>query len=280
MEIKAGDVKKLRDKTGAGMMDSKMALVKAEGDFALAEKILKEMGLAAVAKRSDRATDNGRVFVKVTDKSAVILELSCETDFVARNADFVKLGEDMVTEIAEKGYSEPNAELEAMVQSLISVIKENMTLKRFKTLDVDATTLVSCYLHGEGNLGVLVQIKSDKAEALNNPVVKEFAFDAALHVAAFNPMFLSADKVDPAFTAEQTDIYRAQVANLNKPANVLEGIVKGKVNKLFSEICLLQQPFVKDDKVSVEQKLAAISKEVGAQLSISDFVFYRAGVEA
>lgn len=280
MEIKADTVKKLRDATGAGMMDCKKALMKAEGDFAAAEKILKEMGLAAVAKRSDRATDNGRVFVRIEDGKAVMLELSCETDFVARNEDFVKLGDDMTKVIIEKGYTELNDELKAMVDALISVIKENMQLKRFVVIDVPAGTYVSSYIHGEGSLGVMVELKSDKPEAFKNEAVKEFAHDCALHVAAFTPMFLSAATVDPAYTAEQTEIFRAQVASMDKPEKVLEGIVRGKVNKLYSEVCFLQQPFVKDDKVSVEQKMNSLGKEIGAKLEIVSFKFYRAGAEA
>lgn len=280
MEIKADTVKQLRDVTGAGMMDCKKALMKSEGDFAAAEKILKEMGLAAVAKRSDRATDNGRVFVYIEKDKAVMLELSCETDFVARNADFIKLGEDMAKAIIANGYTEPNDELKAMVDGLISVIKENMHLKRFVVVDIPANTYVASYIHGEGSLGVLVELKSDKPEALQNEAVKEFAHDCALHVAAFTPMFLNIESVDPAYTAEQTEIFRAQVAMMKKPEKVLEGIVTGKLKKLYSEICFLQQPFVKDDSVSVEQKMAALSKEVGAKLDIVAYYFYRAGAEA
>ncbi len=278
MEIKADTVKKLRDITGAGMMDCKKALIQANGDTAAAEKILKEMGLAAVAKRSDRATDNGRVFILVEGDKAVMLELSCETDFVARNEDFVKLGQDMCKTIIAKGYTEPNDELKAMVDALISVIKENMHLKKFVLVNVPANTLMSSYIHGEGSVGVMVELSSDKAEALAEPAVVEFAHDCALHIAAFSPLFLSAETVDAAYTAEQTEIYRAQVAAMDKPAKVLDGIVAGKVKKLYSEICFLQQPFVKDDKMSVEAKMAEIGKSVGAKLSIPAYYMYRAGV--
>ena len=126
MAISAADVKKLRDVTGAGMMDCKKALTEANGDFAQAEKILKEMGLAAVAKRQDRATENGRVFVKTGNGKAVVLSLSCETDFVAQNKDFAKLGDDLCTVILEKGYTEINSELEEMVNALIAITSKNV----------------------------------------------------------------------------------------------------------------------------------------------------------
>ena len=129
MAITADVVKKLRDLTGAGMMDCKKALVKADGDFDAAERLLKEMGLAAIANRQDRATDNGRVFVKVADTRAVLVELTCETDFVAGNAQFAELGENICTVALEKGYNEVNDELNGMVNDLITTIKENMSLK-------------------------------------------------------------------------------------------------------------------------------------------------------
>ena len=134
MAISASDVKKLRDITGAGMMDCKKALNDANGDMAQAEKILKEMGLAAVAKRQDRATENGRVFTYVSGTKAVLLELSCETDFVAKNDQFKELGENMCKVILEKGYTEINDDLKNMVAGLIAIIKENMSIKRFKVI--------------------------------------------------------------------------------------------------------------------------------------------------
>ena len=279
MEITADIVKKLRDATGAGMMDCKKALVKAEGDFTQAEKILKEMGLAAVAKRAGRATNNGRAFTLVKDGKAVILEMACETDFVARNKDFIALGEELCEDVIANGYTSIVAEQEAKVQDLITKIKENMSLKRFTVWDVAENQLVSSYVHGEGSLGVLVQFESDKAEVLNLDSVKEFAFDCALHVAAFSPRYLSSSTVEEAYINEQTEIFTAQTLALGKPEKVVPGIVQGKLNKHYSEICFLQQPFVKDDSQSVEKALAALSKEVGAKLAITDYINYRVGVE-
>ncbi|MFA5467809.1 MAG: translation elongation factor Ts [Sphaerochaetaceae bacterium] len=279
MEITAALVKKLRDATNAGMMDCKKALVKADGDFAKAEKILKEMGLAAVAKRADRATNNGAVFTLVKDHKAVILEMSCETDFVARNKDFITLGQELCQDVLANSYTEIVPPLSAKVDDLITKIKENMALKRFNFFTFDANTLVSEYIHGEGTLGVLVTLKSADPEALKVEKVKEFAFDCALHVAAFSPLYLSADDVDEAYLKEQEEIFLYQAKTLDKPQNVIEGIVKGKLRKHLSEICFLEQPFVKDDSQSVKQMLAQISKEVGTTLSITDFINYRVGVE-
>ncbi|WP_320130387.1 translation elongation factor Ts [uncultured Sphaerochaeta sp.] len=277
MAITAEDVKKLREVTGAGMMDCKKALIKANGDFDAADKILKEMGLAAIAKRVDRATNNGRIFAKVTSEKAVLVELSCETDFVAGNAEFVKLGNAICDVIIEKGYTEINDELVGMVNELITIIKENMSVKRILVLPLDAASFASCYVHGEGSLGVLVEFKADKAELFANPAVVEFANDCALHVAAFTPTYLTASSVDKAYIDEQSEIFKAQAENLDKPAKVIEGIIKGKLSKHLSEICFLQQPFVKDDSMSVEKKLAQIGKEAGGKLEIVSYTFFRAG---
>jgi len=280
VDIKAADVKKLRDKTGAGMLDCKKALKEADGDFSEAEKILKELGLAAAAKRSGRATNEGRIFTRVGDSTAVAVEISCETDFVARNQDFIKLGNDIASTIIEKGLTEKTAELDEKVKDTISTIKENMELKRFITLPIAADEMVSEYVHGEGSIGVLVKMKADSADVLKNDQVKEFAFDCALHIAAFNPLYLSRDRVDAAYTQEQEAIFRKQAENLGKPEKVMEGIVKGKLNKHYSEICLLDQGFVKEEKKSVAQKMKEVASQAGGKLEIVDFIYYKVGDES
>ncbi len=280
--ISAADVKKLRDVTGAGMMDCKKALSQADGDFAQAEKILKEMGLAAVAKRQDRATENGRVFVKADGKKAVLLSLSCETDFVAKNDDFAKLGEDMCSVILEKGYTEVNDELKGMVDALIAIIKENMNIQKFTVVDID--TYASTYIHGEGSVAVLVNLHSDKPEIFANDDVKEFAHDLALHAAAFKPQYLDEKSVDKSYEEEQLSIFTAQVAQdeklASKPDKVKDGIIRGKLSKLYKEICFTSQAFVKDDTKSVSQACAEISKKYGAEFKIVGYCVYQAGVTA
>lgn len=278
-EIKPVDVKKLRDKTGAGMMDCKKALMDAEGDFAKAEKLLKEQGLAAAAKRSDRATNEGRVFTKIVDGKAGIVELACETDFVARNENFINAGSELLDGIIADNLKELTAELEEKVKLVISKIKENISIKRFKVLELADNEFCMDYIHGEGGIGVLVKFAADNGSIFDNEKVKEFAFDCALHIAAFNPMFLSKDDIDAAYTQEQTEIFMKQAEGLDKPENVLQGIVKGKLNKHFAQICLLDQPFVKDDKNSLSKVLDSVGKEAGGKLSIKEFIYYRVGEE-
>lgn len=281
--ISASDVKKLRDITGAGMMDCKKALTQADGDFAGAEKILKEMGLAAVAKRQDRATENGRVFVESDGKNVVMLSLSCETDFVAKNEDFKKLGEDLCKVILEKGYTEPNDELKAMVDALIAIIKENMNLVSFSLTAIPENGYCATYVHGEGAVAVSVILTSDNKAAFENEAVKEFAHDLALHCAAYKPQYLSDKVVEKAYEEEQLGIFRAQVAQdeklASKPDKVKEGIVRGKLQKLYKEICFLDQAFVKDDSKSVAEALADCGKAAGAKLDIVSYAVFQAGLK-
>lgn len=279
VEITADIVKQLRDVTGAGMMDCKKALVQSQGDFEKAIRILKEMGLAAVAKRSGRATNNGRVFILVQDKRAVILELSCETDFVARNEHFIALGNELCNDIIAQGYTTIVPPLEEKVKYLIATLKENMALKRFALYDLADNQTASQYIHDEGSLGALVILESDNPKIFELDRVKEFAFDCAMHVAAYTPRFLRARDVDEQYIKEQTEIFTTQTLSLGKPANVVEGIVRGKLNKHFSEVCFLQQPFVKDDSKTVEQVMDALSKDIKASLSIVSYCYYRAGAE-
>ncbi len=258
-------------------MDCKNALTKADGNFDKAEKILKELGLAAAAKRSGKATNQGRIFTKITDSKAVILEIDCETDFVARNTDFIALGNDIAAAILEKNLTEVTEDLQTLVSAAIGKIKENMSLKRFTVIDRTSHDLVVDYIHGEGSIGVLIQLTTDKPEILKNEAVQSFAFDCALHVAAFNPGYLSRNDIPAEYVKEQEEIFLAQAKNLGRPEKVLAGIVKGKLNKHFSEICFLDQPFVKDDKQSVAKVMAAKAKEAGGSLSISKFVYYKVG---
>ncbi|MDR2767804.1 MAG: translation elongation factor Ts [Treponema sp.] len=285
-DISAQDVKKLREKTGAGMMECKNALVECNGDFAAAEKLLKEKGLAAVEKRSGRATNEGKIFVRIKDdgSAAVLAEVASETDFVARNPEFIVMGNALTEKALEKGYTEAAGELSAMVTELATKIRENMTLKRLKTVTASANEYLTQYIHGDGAIGVVVKLASDKAEVFANAEVKAFAFSLALHIAAFNPLYLSREKVDRAWLDEQEAIFRKQMEGdeslREKPANVVDNILKGKVSKFLKEICLLDQGYVKDEKIPVGRALEECGKKAGAALSIADFIYFKVGADA
>ena len=284
MEIKPIDVKNLREKTGAGMGDCKKALIEAEGNIEQAIKILKEKGLAAAAKRSARATKEGKIFTKIKGGKAVILELNCETDFVSRNEKFVALGDKLTDEIIATGATAVTDGLTTLVTEAIGVIKENMTLPRFKVLDIADDEYAVEYVHGVGNIGVLVKFKADNKALFANDAVKTFAFDCALHVAAFAPVALSPDKISESYIKEQTEIFQAQMDQdpkvAAKPDQVKAGILKGKLNKHFAEICFLDQAFVKDDKKKVSQVMAEVAKAAGGKLEVAEYVYYKLGDNA
>ena len=278
MAITAADVKKLRDKTGAGMMDCKNALTEAEGDFAKAERILKELGKAAAAKRSGRATNEGRIFAHTAGNSGVLLELACETDFVARNETFVALGNSLVQEVLERDLKTPDEQLETRVKDTISTIKENMSLRRFERIEKSDNEIFASYIHGDsGRLGGIVTIRAEDPAALERQDVKDFAFDCALHVVAFRPISLSEETVDTAYMTEQKEIFMQQAKNLGKPEKVLDGIVQGKLRKHLAEICFVDQGFVKDEKKRVGDVAKEISKAAGTTISVSGFLVYAVG---
>jgi len=284
-DISAADVKRLREKTGAGMMECKNALVSTDGDFAKAEKILKEKGLAALEKRVGRATNNGKIFVKIKDdgSSAVLVELNAETDFVARNPDFINLGGTIADKALEQNLTEPNEELSTLVQDLATKIRENMGLKRICLIKASPDEYLTQYIHGDGNIGIVVKCGSDKPEIFNNDEVKSFIFTLALHIAAFNPAAIDRSKIDQVWLKEQEDIFKVLMEKdeklKGKPENVLAGILQGKVNKFLSEICLMEQGYVKDEKITVAKAIEECSKKAGAKLTLNGYIYYKVGVE-
>jgi elongation factor Ts len=280
LDIKASDVKALRAKTGAGMLDCKNALVATEGDFQQAEKKLKELGLAAAAKRSGKAANEGRVFSSVTDSRAALIELSCETDFVARNQAFIDVGTQVTQIVIDNALEEASDEVIAIVDDVKSKIKENMGLKRLKSIPVESNAVVADYIHGEGKIGVLVKATVDSDALLSNDDVKSFVFDCALHIAAFNPLYLTREDVDPEYLKEQEEIFTTQAENLGKPEKVVAGIVKGKLNKHLSEIVMLEQGFVKDEKKKVTDMMKEVGKNAGGTIELTEFVYYRVGQDA
>lgn len=279
MAVNATDVKTLREKTGAGMMDCKKALEEAGGDFKKAERILKELGLAAAVKRSGRSMNEGRIFTALKGRQAGIVELSCETDFVARNEDFINLGKFVAESVNEKQLNEPSEELNIKVQELAGRLKENISLRRCKSVKASANGFLTTYIHGEGRIGVIINMEAEKPEALQNDKVKTLAFDLALHTAAFNPKYLKPGNVDAAYVKEQEEIFKKQTEGMDKPEQVIQGIIKGKINKHLAEICLLNQGFVKDEKLPVAKVIEAKAKEVGSGLSLKGYLYFCVGEE-
>jgi elongation factor Ts len=268
MEISAGTVKQLREKTGVGMMQCKSALIEAKGDLGEAEKILRKKGLAAAAGKAGRATGEGTIAAQVASdsRSGVLVEVNCETDFAARNADFQELVAQVVGLAAQKGAPtsgsspEPSA-VEALSASgaadllaaAVAKIGENMQLRRFvKFVASESGGIVGSYIHTGGKIGVLLEVavpagKTGGAEALLR--------DVAMHVAAAAPRFVSRDAVSEDVLAYEREIARDQAVKAGKPPQVVEKIVTGRIEKYYSEVCLLEQPFVKDPDKTVKQLL-------------------------
>ncbi len=268
MAITAADVKALREKTGAGMMECKKALTECNGNIAEAEKSLKEKGLAAMAKRSERATSEGRLFIRQDGNKIAVIELTCETDFVAKNADFIAVGEKMLDVTLAKGYTKVEAEHEEILEPLKVSIRENMKVAKVEVFDVPATASAAYYVHSDFKTGAVVIVDGSTADS-----VKTFAKDCCLHIAAFTPSYTSKKDVPQSYIDEQKEIFKAQMDQdekmAGKPENVKEGILQGKINKHLAEICFEDQMFVKDDKKTVTAKLAETGKEVGATLSFA-----------
>lgn len=277
MEITASMVKELREATGAGMMECKKALVEANGDANEAAKILKEKGLAAVAKRAERATSEGHLYIQQKGNKVAVVEIVCETDFVATNPEFVKTGESIIAKVFEKGYtSKDEPELKDALLDFATRTRENMSLSKVKVFEVPENAVAGIYVHHDFKSGAVTIIKGSTADA-----VKEFAKDCCMHLAAFTPAYIKQEEVPQSYIDEQKEIFKAQMDQdekvASKPENVKEGILQGKVKKHLSEICFVDQMFIKDEKKSVQAKLTETAKAVGADLSFGDVELFILG---
>lgn len=241
--ITADIVKSLRDKTGAGMMDCKRALVEANGDMEKAIEVLRKNGVAKAEKKSGRATNQGKIAAIVRDGKAAIVEVLCETDFAAETDKFKEL----VAAVAEAAVSakgegcvteEVTEACKALMTEKIATIGENMQIRRAAKWDCKG--IADCYLHGGGRVGVMVEVEND-----NDPAIMH---ELCLHIAAFKPSYICADCISAEKIESEKEIAKAQLAG--KPANIIDKIVEGKINKWYSEVCLVNQPWISDDKTS------------------------------
>jgi elongation factor Ts len=276
MAITASDVKKLKDITSAGMMDCKKALDESGGDMDKALKMLKEKGLADAKKRSDRETKEGGVYIKSSGNKIGLCLIGCETDFVSKNDIFKGNVEKILEKILSSG-SEDLAVYAEFIQDIIAKTKENIELKVVKFFDLKPQEVSSVYIHGNNRIGVISIFETDKPEIKDNPVFKEFANNISMHIAASNPFYISDKDVPGTEIEEQKAIFAKQMEDSGKPANVVENIVKGKVAKYLSEICIMDQPYVKDDKVSVKQFIESNAKTLGADIKLKSFIRYKIG---
>ncbi len=280
-EISASVVKDLRERTGAGMMDCKRALSDAEGNLEKATLLLRERGLAKAGKREGRATSEGLIAIAVAGTAGGMVEIGCETDFVARTDDFAALATSLARAVAgNAALAKPSALEEApidgvkareRIQAAIAKLGENVVLKRVARLTVPSG-LVGGYVHAGGKLGVLVALRSVDA----SPPLEVLAKDLSMHVAAADPspVAVSREGVSAALLDKEREIYRKQALKEGKPEKVIERIVEGKVAKFLSDVCLIDQAYVKDPDRTIGQLL----KEAGAgDVAIAGFARFRLG---
>lgn len=278
MAITAAMVKELREMTGAGMMECKKALTEAEGDMDKAVDVLRTRGLAAVAKKAGRATNEGTVMALVSEdgKTGAVVELNCETDFVGMNDKFKAYAE----KIAQAALASKPADLEALkaadaagetveavVTDAIHTLGENIQLARFAVVEGGA---VSSYIHGGGKIGVLVQFDVEGIDPASDGF-KQFGRDVAMQVAAAAPVAATRESVDPAIVEHEKAIYMAQAAESGKPEAIQEKMATGRLEKFFKESTLTEQPFVKNPDQSVSEYAAEVAKNLGGEIKIVDF---------
>ena len=284
MAFTAKDVKELREMTGCGMMDCKKALTEADGDKEKAVELLREKGLATAAKKSGRIASEGMVAAHVDGNVAVVVEVNSETDFVAKNQEF----RDFVAEVAKTVADANPADVDALkataygegtigdlLTEKIAKIGENMNIRRFARIETEGA--VAEYIHAGGKIGVLVE-----ADAPRTDEVREALRNVAMQVAALNPKYLSSDDVPQEYKDHEKEILIAQLKNdpknANKPDNIIEKMIGGRLAKELKEVCLMEQLYVKaENKESVAQYLDAVSKKVGAPIVLKQFVRFETG---
>ncbi len=285
MAFTAKDVQALRAATNCGMMDCKKALTEADGNMEKAIELLREKGLAAVAKKAGRVAAEGVVLAKYDEakKVAAIIEVNSETDFVAKNESFLKFVEDCADVIIEQNPADLDAlmacksgefTVEEMLREKVLVIGENLKIRRFVREEGDIAT----YIHAGGKIGVMVKFETN---AGGKPEFVELGKDIAMQIAAINPAYLCKEEVPAEVIANEKEILMAQIQNdeklKNKPAQVMEKMVEGKVGKYYKENCLIEQAFVKDDKVSVGEYVQSVAKNLGCNIKILSYVRFEKG---
>ena len=288
MAFTVKDVQTLRERTGVGMMECKKALTATDGDMDKAIDILREKGLAAAAKKSSRIAAEGVVYAAVCSecKVGVALEVNAETDFVAKNAEFQAFVKAVADVIVDKAPADVDALMElpcgeyaSVAEALrdkILVIGENLSVRRFARYEGDCVA----YVHGGGRIGVLVRFEADAAASGSAQLV-ECGKDVAMQIAALNPLYLDKTTVPEADVAHEKEVLMAQIQNdpktANKPAAVIEKMVEGRIRKFYEQNCLMQQEFVKDGDLTVEQYVANQAKAAGGAMKVADYIRFEKG---
>jgi elongation factor Ts len=282
--ITAEMVKKLRDQTGAGMMECKSALTEANGDFEEATTILRKRGLASAAKKAGRTASEGLIAHRVAPdhRAGTLVEVNCESDFVARTPDFQELMQSVLDEIEKAGdgaseawLKDPNGPVQKLVAAKIAKLGENMAVSRF--VRYAGNGYVGQYIHMGGKIGVQVELSGVTPEVAKRDEFAALVKEMAMQIAAASPGYVSREAVPAALLEKEKAIYRAQMENSGKPANVLEKIIEGKLGSYYSQVVLPDQPSIRDPKMTVKDVIAAANRTLGASVAVHRFARLKVG---
>lgn len=282
MSISAQAVKELREKTSAGMMDCKKALEECGGDMEKAVDWLRQKGLSKAAKKSGRATSEGLIGCQVTadGKHAVLLEVRCETDFVSRGDKFQEVVETCTQDFFTSG--QPQVDVDAAQDKLadaIATLGENITLGQSHRMQLDGHGAIGNYVHNNGKIAVLVQVACGKEASSTAPAMTELVRNMAMQIAAASPIAVEPSNIDPALIEREREVYRQKAREEGKAENIIEKIAEGAIKKYCKEVCLLEQPYIRDDKVVVGDLVKQVAKELGDTLTVTGFVRVQLGAE-
>ncbi len=306
-EISAQLVKQLRERTGAGMMECKKALQEANGDLAEAEVVLRKRGIAGASKKESRSTKQGLVsaFISSNGKLGALVEINCESDFVARTEDFQALAADIAAHIAEskpkyvrleevaeaeranfkahealyeqKFLKDQNSTIAEFVKGKIAKLGENINISRFATYEIEGDGFVGHYIHTGAQIGVLLEIRTKSAAIVSKDEFKTLVRDLAMQIAAANPQFVSKENVPASLLEKERDIQRERALNEGKPEKMLDKIAEGRMSKFYEESCLLEQPFIRENTISVGDLIRSAGSKLGDTITVSRFVRYKVG---
>lgn len=292
MEITASQVKELREKTGAGMMDAKKALVEAGGDMDKAAEVLRQKGIATAEKKSGRTAAEGQVasLISADAKTGAMVEVNCETDFVAKGEAFLAMVSDVNKQVLEDApatveelLAQPSQALsgsnvQQYVTEKIAAIRENLSIRRFVRYQREGNGAVHSYIHTGGRVGVLIELKAGKAETANADGFKQLLKDLAMQIASAAPDFVTRADIDPAVIEEETRVEMGKEDLANKPEEIRRKIVDGRVSKILGQRCLIEQPFVKDPSQSVDDVIKTRATQLGdTDVEVVRFTRYALG---
>jgi elongation factor Ts len=306
-EISAQLVKQLRDRTGAGMMECKKALVEANGDLDEGEIVLRKRGIAGATKKESRSTKQGVIsaFIDASGKSGVLVEVNCESDFVARTEDFQGLAGDIAAHIAEmkpkavrleevteaerarfqahealyeqKFTKDKNTTVGELVKTKIAKLGENINISRFDFYEAAGNGVVGHYIHTGAQIGVLLEVTPGTTATPGRDEFKTLVRDIAMQVAAAHPQFVNREQVPAALIAKERDIQRERALGEGKPEKMVDKIAEGRMSKFYEEVCLLDQPFIRENTISVAELIKTVGAKIGDTISVVRFVRYKVG---